>query len=286
MKYEFISTHSHEFGITQMCKALKIKRSGYYTWKNRPECKREKMDTKLIVEIKAIFFENSKHYGSPRVHAELKKRGVQCGHNHVARLMQAACLVARPKKKYHPQTTKQDPTATFASNVLNQEFSAAELNQKWVSDITYIDTREGWLYLSAILDLKSRYIVGWAMDEHMESSLIESALKMAFSRRKISGNLLHHSDRGSQYTSFSYQSLLLQRGCHISMSRTGNCYDNAVMESFFSSLKFECANTKFPSRRIAELSIFEYIEGWYNRKRLHSSLGYLSPLEYEASLET
>lgn len=286
MKYEFISSHINEYGITQMCKALEINRSGYYAWKNRPECKREKMNTKLSVEIASIFFENNKRYGSPRVHAELKKRGILCGYNRVVRLMRAESLIARPKKKYHPQTTKQDPTATFAPNVLKQEFTAEELNQKWVSDITYIDTREGWLYLSAILDIKSRYIVGWAMDEHMESSLIESALKMAFSHRKISGNLLHHSDRGSQYTSFGYQALLLQHGCRISMSRTGNCYDNAVMESFFSSLKFECANSTFPSRRIAELSIFEYIEGWYNRKRLHSSLGYLSPLEYEASLET
>jgi transposase InsO family protein len=180
-----------------------------------------------------------------------------------------------------PRTTHRDPNAVPAPNLLNQDFSSPAPDRKWVSDITYIDTAEGWLYLAAVLDLFSRRIVGWAMDEHMDASLVQQAWNMAVLQRGPSADLLHHSDQGSQYTSDVYQQSLATCHCQVSMSRVGNCFDNAAMESFFSTLKTECAIEQFATRAQARTAIFEYIEAWYNRQRLHSSLGYLSPAEFE-----
>jgi transposase InsO family protein len=190
-------------------------------------------------------------------------------------------IAARRARRRMPRTTQRDPQALPAPNLLNQDFSAPAPDRKWVSDITYIDTAEGWLYLAAVLDLFSRRVVGWAMDEHMEASLVQQAWSMAVLQRQPSSDLLHHSDQGSQYTSDLYQQALAAHHCQVSMSRTGNCFDNAAMESFFSTLKTECAHAQFDTRAQARLTIFEYIEAWYNRQRLHSSLGYLSPVEFE-----
>jgi transposase InsO family protein len=190
-------------------------------------------------------------------------------------------ITGRKRQKRRPATTQRDPGAIPAPNLLNQEFFASAPDQKWVSDITYIETAEGWLYLASILDLFSRKVVGWAMADHMEASLVEDALKMALQQRQPEPGLLHHSDQGRQYTSVAYQTRLANAHCQVSMSRTGNCYDNAAMESFFGTLKTECATQPFATHAQARTAIFEFIEAWYNRRRLHSSLDYLSPIEFE-----
>ena len=201
----------------------------------------------------------------------------------ITRLMKKANLVPLRACKWHPQTTKQRAGARTAPNLLNQEFNSSRPNEKWVSDITYIDTAEGWLYLASLLDLYSRCIVGWAMADRMDTDLVEKAWKMAVMHRRPPAQLLHHSDRGSQYTSEAYLKLLDNASCKTSMSRTGNCYDNAVMESFHATLKGECAYKQFKTKANARTTIFEFIEVWYNRQRLHSSLGYSSPIEFEQS---
>jgi transposase InsO family protein len=201
----------------------------------------------------------------------------------VARLMHTHQIVASKAYRHSPRTTQQHAGDRIAPNLLNREFSATFPNQKWVSDITYIGTAEGWLYLAIVLDLYSRRVVGWAMGEQMDAGLVEGAWQMALLNRQPPAGLLHHSDRGSQYTSEAYRDQLADLQCQVSMSRTGNCYDNAVMESFFATLKAECANTVFESKAEAGTAIFEFIEGWYNRQRLHSTLDYLSPVEFELS---
>ena len=190
-------------------------------------------------------------------------------------------MTGRRRQKRHPVTTQRDVNAVPAPNLLSQDFSAAAPNQKWVSDITYIETAEGWLYLASILDLFSRKVVGWAMADHMDTSLVEDALKMALLQRQPEAGLLHHSDQGRQYTSAAYQGRLMTAHCQVSMSRVGNCYDNAAMESFFGTLKTECVTEPFATRAQARTTIFEFIEAWYNRQRIHSSLDYLSPAEFE-----
>ena len=213
----------------------------------------------------------------------LVQKGHACGRHRVARLMKLAHLVAKRAYKRRPQTTKQCPGARTAPNLLNQDFSAAGPNQKWVGDITYIDTSEGWLYLASILDLYSRRIVGWSMADQMDVSLVENAWKMAVTNRQPASDLLHHTDRGSQYTSDAYRDLIAKKECQVSMSRTGNCYDNAAMESFHATLKGECAFQQFKTKAEAKTTIFEFIEVWYNRQRLHSTLDYQSPLQFEQS---
>ena len=237
----------------------------------------------LLAQIRAAYQLSRKTYGSPRIHAYLRRKGVFCGRNRVVRLMKLHQIAARKAHKWHPVTTRQFLGARIAPNLLNREFEASRPNEKWVSDITYIDTAEGWLYLASILDLHSRLVVGWAMADQMDADLVEDAWKMAiFNRQPVQG-LLHHSDRGSQYTSEAYRQQLADLECRVSMSRTGNCYDNAVAESFFATLKTECAATQFEGKAEARSAIFAYIQGWYNRQRLHSSLGYLSPVEFELS---
>ena len=283
MKYAFMAAHEKEFSLKRMCQVLGVGRSGYYAWRERPQSFRERENEALLTEIRSIYQASRKTYGSPRIHAYLRRKGLSCGRNRVARLMKLHKIRARKVARRHPLTTQQRPGAKTAPNLLNREFSASAPNRKWVSDFTYIDTAEGWLYLAGIVDLYSRIVVGWAMTDCMDANLVENAWQMAITNRHPATNLLHHSDRGSQYTSDVYLAQLMNQHCQISMSRTGNCYDNAAMESFFATLKTECADHQFPSKAEARMVIFEYIEVWYNRQRLHSSLGYLSPLEFEKS---
>jgi len=281
MRYAFISAHEGEFSVKRMCRVLKVTRSGYYAWRHHPASQREQANQALLEQIRVAYQTSRKTYGSPRIHAYLLRKGVFCGRNRVARLMHTYQLVAKKAHRRYPVTTQQRFGARTAPNLLNQNFSAQAPNQKWVSDITYIDTSEGWLYLASVLDLYSRRVVGWAMAERMDTHLVDLALKMAWSTRRPAAGLLHHSDRGCQYTSDTYLSYLADLGCTVSMSRTGNCYDNAAMESFFATLKAECARSQFVTRAQARATIFEFIESWYNRQRLHSSLDYRSPVEFE-----
>lgn len=281
MKYAYMAAHEGEFSVKAMCQVLGVQRSGYYAWKRRPPSAREQANQELLAKIREAF-EISRHtYGSLRIQQYWLRKGYGFSRHRIGRLMKRAQLIPLKAAKWHPQTTRQRLGARTAPNLLNQDFSASRPNQKWVGDITYIETAEGWLYLAIILDLYSRKVVGWAMRDRLDTQLVESAWRMALINRHPPADLLHHSDRGSQYTSDAYWSLLLAAECRVSMSRTGNCYDNAAMESFFATLKGECATQPFQTKADAKSSIFEYIEGWYNRQRLHSSLGYVSPMEFE-----
>lgn len=280
MKYEFIAAHQGEYDIQRMCQALVVGRSGYYAWRRRPTSQRAQANQELLGQIRKVHQASRKTYGSPRIHADLRRTGLLCGRNRVARLMRLHGISAQKRARRFPVTTQRRPGAVPAPNLLAQDFSSPAPNRKWVADITYIDTAEGWLYLAPVLDLYSRMVVGWAMADHMEASLVEAAFRMALVRRHPPSGLLHHSDQGSQYTSLAYQQHLALQACQVSMSRVGNCYDNAVMESFFGTLKTECVTGQFATRAQARTTIFEYIEVWYNRHRLHSSLGYLSPVEF------
>jgi transposase InsO family protein len=260
---------------------MEVSTSGYYAWRDRPVSERAQANQKLVSEIRDIHAKSRQTYGSPRVHAELVARGFQVGKNRVARLMRVEDIRARRKKKRKITTNSQHPYPV-APNLLHRDFQAEAPNEKWLGDITFIPTAEGWLYLAAILDLFSRKIVGWAMDETLESILVEQAYQMAVQNRRPAAGLLHHSDRGSQYAGGSYRDLLSAYRMQVSMSGAGDCYDNAPMESFFSTLKCEQVHFQdYITRVEAKTDIFAYIEGFYNRTRRHSSLGYLSPDEFE-----
>jgi putative transposase len=281
MRYEFILAHQGKHPVNRMCSALGVGRSGYYSWRKDRPSQREQANQVLLEQIKEVHQDSRQTYGSPRVYRALRRMGILCGKNRVARLMRMHNIVGKKPRKRYPVTTQRQPGALAAPNLLNQDFSADRSNQKWVTDITYIDTAEGWLYLAPVLDLYSRMVVGWSMADHMESSLVKEALCMALAKRNPAPGWIHHSDQGSQYTSEIYQQHLADHRCQVSMSRVGNCYDNATMESFIATLKKECVTHQFATRKQARLAIFEYIEVWYNRRRLHSSLGYRSPLEFE-----
>lgn len=283
MKYAFMTAHEKEFSAQRMCTVLGVQRSGYYAWKGRPLSARERENIELMDRVREAFEISRNTYGSVRIRQYWLHRGYDFSRHRVARLMKKAQLVPLKAAKWHPQTTKQRLGARIAPNLLHQDFQASCPNEKWVGDMTYIDTAEGWLYLASILDLFSRRIVGWAMGDRLDSSLAEKAWKMAVLNRRPPALLLHHTDRGSQYTSEAYLKLLEKAECRISMSRTGNCYDNAVMESFYATLKGECAYRQFPTKNDAKTAIFDFIEVWYNRQRIHSSLGFLSPAEFELS---
>lgn len=281
MKYAFIAEHRAQFSVQRMCRVLNVTRSGFYAWLGRGASARAQANQALLERIRAVHQDSQSTYGSPRIWIELQRSGVSCGHNRVARLMRQAGIVGVQRGKLHPTTTQRASGAVAAPNLLNQDFSASAPNQKWVSDFTYIQTAQGWLYLAAVLDLFSRKVVGWAMCEHMETDLVQAAWAMALANRHPPPGLLHHSDQGRQYTALAYQQALTRRKSRISMSRVGNCYDNAVMESFFATLKSECVTAPFASRAQARTSIFAFIEIWYNRQRLHSTLGYYSPVDFE-----
>jgi transposase InsO family protein len=264
-----------------LCKTLEVSESGYYAWKSRPVSQHQREDARLSAEIQQIFLEHRQVYGSPRIHAALKGRGIHCGRKRVVRLMQQLGLSAQSKKRRKP-TTKSNPLARFAPNRLNREFAAQEPNQKWVTDTKAVETAEGWLYLAVILDLFSRLVVGWAMAATEDEQLVELALRMALANRRPPAGLLHHSDRGSEFTSDRYLALLTEAGLEVSMSRTANCYDNAAMEAFFATLTRECTDRmRFQTRQEARSAIFEYLECFYNPVRLHSTLQYVSPVAFE-----
>lgn len=283
MRYQYIREHREEFSVKRMCQLLGVTRSGYYAWQPEKAGPRELENRVLVEQIRVEYKISRQTYGSPRIWKSLVDQGFACGRHRVARLMRRAGIRPPRRVRRYPVTTQRQPGVIPAPNRLNQDFSATTANTKWVSDFTYIDTAEGWLYLAVILDLFSRKVVGWAMSAHMDSTLVETALHMALQTRQPDASLLHHSDQGSQYTSADYQSILTAMSIQLSMSRVGNCYDNAVVESFFGTLKAECVTHQFASHALARTTIFEYIEVWYNRQRLHSSLGYLSPAEFEQS---
>lgn len=279
--------HVEEFPVRRMCQVLEVTTSGYYAWRRRQSGaggRRQRENEQLVSAMQCIAVEVNGRYGSPRMHAALVSRGLRCNHKRVERLMrQAGIRATHSKRRRRVVTTQANHNLPVAANVLNRKFTATMPNRKWVTDITYIPTDEGWLYLAAVLDLFSRRVVGWAMDTGMTVDLPLRALRMALHSRRPQPGLLHHSDRGSQYASLIYQALLQSRAIQPSMSRTANCYDNAVMESFFASLKAELVDQRrFASIAQAQTEIFHYIEAFYNRQRLHSTLGYRSPSQFEA----
>ena len=281
MRYQYIREHRQEFSVKRMCQLLGVTRSGYYAWQPEKADPRELENRVLVEQIRVEYKRSRQTYGSPRIWASLVRQGITCGRHRVARLMRRAGIRPPKRQRRYPVTTQRQEGVIPAPNRLNQDFSATTANIKWVSDFTYIDTAQGWLYLAVILDLFSRKVVGWAMSEQMNSTFVETALHMALQTRQPDASLLHHSDQGSQYTSATYQNSLADTNIQVSMSRVGNCYDNAVAESFFGTLKAECVTHQFATHALARTTIFEYIEVWYNRQRLHSTLGYLSPIDFE-----
>jgi putative transposase len=282
VKFRFIQDHAHRFRINVMCSVLGVSRSGYYAWRNRSESRLELANQELLRLIRAIFLESRQRYGYRKVHAQLVKK-VSCSRNRVARLMRLAGLRSRRRRRYR-LTTQSGHSRPTAPNFLARRFSAAAPNQKWVTDITYIPTDEGWLYLAAIVDLFSRRVVGWAMEPNLFDRLTIKALKMALGRRQPPAGMVHHSDRGQQFASKNYLALLDDAQAIVSMSRTGDAYDNAPMESFFATLKTELVyDRRYRTRREAKMDIFEFIEIFYNRQRVHAALEYQTPVEFEMS---
>lgn len=297
MKFRFIDRHRARWPIVVMCRVLGVSRSGYFAWRSRSPSPRKVRAAELTEQIRKVHEANRRVYGSPRMHRALLAAGVQACVNTVATLMRKAGICAKTRRSFVPRTTDSSSTTSPAPNVLARNFAVGATDQRWVSDLTYVPTQEGWLYLATVLDLGSRRVVGWAMDDTMPASLVCEALRMALHQRprprkktKSGGpdaplTLLAHSDRGSQYASDAYQQLLADHGLTQSMSGVADCYDNAAMESFFATLKTELIHMQtYATRQAAKASIFEYIEVFYNRHRLHSSLGYLSPEAFEASL--
>ncbi len=286
MIYRFMKQHEAEFEVQVMCRALGVSRSGYYTWQKRGETTpREQQDAQLTQHIQTIFEARHQTYGSPRIYAELKAQGMRCSRDHIGHLMRQAQLsAALPRRR--TQTTRPGGQPHSPCNLLRRDFTAQAPNQKWLVDITAIATDEGWLYLAGVLDLFSRRIVGWAMDEHMPDELTQEALEMAILQRRPPAELLHHSDQGSQYTSEQYQALLAKHRMLVSFSGVGCCYDNAPMESFWGTLKTELIYRQhYHTRAQAKNAIFTYIEGWYNLQRRHSTLGCLSPEQFERQFQ-
>jgi len=281
MRYAFIEGHRPMWRLPNMCHALEVSKSGYFAWRDGREAPRRSRDRALSVHIQAIHQQSRKTYGSPRIHHELKEQGMAVGKKRVERLMKSAGIAVLPLRRF-VTTTDSDHDQPIAPNLLEQDFSASAPNQRWVTDITYIPTDEGWLYVAAIMDLFSRRIVGWAMETTMHRSLVLKALDMAVTDRRPSAGLIYHSDRGSQYASEDHRTALTTHGMIASMSRRGCCYDNAAAESFWHTLKNELIyRTSFQTRDQARTEIFDYIEVFYNRTRRHTSIGNLSPVDFE-----
>lgn len=285
MKFAFIRDQLTAYPVEVSCRVLEVSRAGYYAWRDRPESPRQLRRRQLAARIAVVHRENRRVYGSPRICRVLQSAGERACENTVAKVMREWGLCARRKRKFVPRTTDSRHDHPVARNLLDRQFSAARLNAKWVVDITYIPTEEGWLYLAGVMDLCSRKIVGWSMTDHMQWQLVGNALEMALTRRHPPAGLLHHSDRGVQYACDDYRKLLTDAGMDMSMSHQGDCWDNAVMESFWSTLKTELVHQeRYATRDAARASIFEYIEVFYNRNRLHSALGFMSPEAFEAGL--
>ena len=280
MKHDFITAQKATYPVTTLCRVLQVSRSAYYGAVDRPPPRRQTSDVGLSARIRAIHRASRRAYGSPRIHAQLRHEDVRVGRKRVARLMALEGLRGRRPRRWC-RTTDSTHAHPVAPNVLERRFRAAGPNRVWATDITYIWTSEGWLYLAVVLDLFARRVVGWAMADHLRTELPLAALTMALGRRRPPTALLHHSDQGVQYASDAYQQVLQSHGIVCSMSRRGNCWDNAVVESFFATLKTELTDDRWPTRRAARDAISEYIEVFYNAQRLHSSLGYRAPNDFE-----
>ena len=282
MKFAFIAKHRGIWPAGWLCGALGVSRGGFYAWLTRPRCQRSRNDEELGAKVRASFLASDRTYGARRVWHDMLAEGVACGLHRIERLMRLQALRARPRRRRLPPDLGERPVAAVAPNVLDRAFEAAAPNRKWIADFTYVWTAEGWLYVAAVVDLFSRRVVGWSMSATMTAQLVADALVMAIWRRGKPDALLHHSDRGSQYTSEQFQKLMADHGVVCSMSRSGNVWDNAAMESFFSSLKTErTARKTYRTRDEAKADVFDYIECFYNPKRRHSTIGYLSPVEFE-----
>jgi transposase InsO family protein len=285
VKFAFIGKHLTEFPVDLACEVLQVSRSGYYVFRSRRISARKHRREELAAKIRLVHEANRRVYGSPRVCRVLREQGESVCENTVAKVMKSQGIRGKTKRKFVPRTTDSVHRQPVAANVLDRQFDAELPNRKWVTDITYIPTDEGWLYLAGVLDLCSRKVVGWSMADHLRTELVSEALSMAMTHRRPLPGVLHHSDRGVQYASDDYQKLLSDHGMQISMSGKGDCWDNAVMESFWSTLKSELVNDEhYATRDQARQSIFQYIEVFYNRQRMHSTLGYKSPEAFEAGL--
>lgn len=283
MRYACIARHRGEYPLRLMCGVLAVSAAGFYAWAKRSPSARAIADERLMLHIRIAHRRSKGRYGAPRIHRQLRTEGTHVGKKRVARLMKRDGLQARRPRRWR-STTDSAHTYPIAPNLLNRQFdvNGVRVNRVWVSDITYIPTREGWLYLGAVLDLDSRRCIGWAMRETLEAELAVSALRMAIVTRRPPPGLIHHSDRGVQYACDEYRAMLDAHGILASMSRKGDCWDNAVAESFFATLEWELIlQSDWLTRAEARRAIFQYIEGWYNRERLHSTLGYRSPITYE-----
>jgi putative transposase len=280
--FTFIAKHRAIWPVAWLCGALGVSRGGFYAWLTRPHSQRSRSDEELTAKVRASFLASDRTYGARRVWHDMIEEGVPCGRHRIERLMRQEALKARPRRRRLPSDAGERSTNAISPNVLDRAFAASSANRKWVADFTYIWTAEGWLYVAAVVDLFSRRVVGWSMSAAMTAQFVTDALMMAIWRRGKPQALLHHSDRGSQYTSEQFQRLMADQGITCSMSRSGNCWDNAVMESFFSSLKTErTARKTYRTRNEARADVFDYIECFYNPKRRHSTIGYMSPMDFE-----
>jgi len=282
--YRFIQEEKAAFPLATLCRVLQVGRSGYYAWARRGVSARATADAALTAQIGAVHARSRRTYGAPRVHAELRAAGVRCARKRVARLMRAAGLVGCRRRR-RVRTTVADPARTPAPNLVARNFTAPAADRLWIGDITFVPTGEGWLYLAVLVDAYSRRVVGWAMADHLRAELAADALAMALGRRRPAAGLVHHTDRGGQYTATAYQAALAARGIACSMSRAGECLDNAMAESSFSTLKAELVEAhRWPTRAAARLAISEWLEVWYNRQRRHSALAYRRPVNFEEQL--
>jgi putative transposase len=279
MRYRFVAAERASYPVRLLCRVVSVAASGFYAWLRRGPSRREEQDRRLAERIGAVFAASRCTYGSPRVHAELRAEGIRVSRKRVARLMRESGLAAAIRRRF-PRTTDSDHDRPVAPNLLEQKFTAEQPDAVWLADISHIPTGEGWLYLAAIKDMATREIVGWSMSGSLEAGSACEALRMAIQRRQPPAGLIHHSDRGVQYACGEYQKLLARHGLRGSMSRRGNCYDNAPMESFFGSLKTELVHrTTFPTKAAARRALFEYLEIFYNRRRRHSGIGFLTPAQ-------
>jgi transposase InsO family protein len=286
MRFRFIDHHRRRWPIEVMCRVLAVSRSGYYAWRRRPMSARRCRCATLLESIRQAHRESRGIYGSPRIHRDLRARGIHCSRNTVATLMRHHHLRSRLKRRFVVRTTDSRHAHPIARNLLQRRFHWEHPNRAWCCDLTYVPTDEGWLYLAVVLDLCSRKVIGWSMADHLRSELVEEALRMALAQRRPRPGVMHHSDRGVQYACESYRDLLAAHGMIASMSGAGDCLDNAVAERFMGALKTEWVHhQRYATRQQARLSVFEYIEVFYNRKRRHSTLGYVSPEEYERTLD-
>ena len=286
MRFQFVSAQKASYSVSELCNALEVSTSGYYAWCKREKSQRQLEEERLLELIKSIFKASRETYGSPRIFETLKELGHKIGKNRVPRIMRENGLTVLPRRGWRCVTTKANPNHAVAANELARDFTASSVNEKWVTDVTFVPTDEGWLYLASMIDLYNREVVGWAMGENNDTALTLSALDMALEFNNPPEGLVHHSDRGSNYTAKDYRQALSDRGIQTSMSRKGNCWDNAVAESFFATIKKELIHRyRFKTRRQAAAAIFEYIEVFYNRIRIHSQLGYTSPAQFRRNTQ-